>query len=710
MNLIGIDLGTTTSEVAIYKNGNSEIIKNIKEGETGIIPSVVLIENNQTIVGVKAKNQMVLKPRNVVSEVKRLMGTNKKLKVDGKVYSPLEVSSMILKKIKEIAEFYLGEEIHEAVITVPANFNNKARKETKEAGEKIGLKINRIINEPTAAAIAYGINNEKEDANILVYDFGGGTIDVTVLELFDGVLDVKSSRGNNEIGGKDIDKELMKYLIKEFKRETGESLNLKDLRTVSALKKASEECKINLAFHNEWDVILPYIGKDKEGNTLDMNITIDRNILRDLSKDIINETEKIIDEALDGAELNKEDIDKVILVGGSTRLIDVKTLIKKKFGRTKIVSGINPEETVAIGAAIQCAIKNKFTSKSIVVTDVCSHSLGVEVLGGKFDSIIERDSKLPNQVTKFYKTAEDYQTEANINIYQGENKLVEEDIFIGRVEIENIPRNKKGEEVMEITFKYDLNGILDTKVKVLSTGDMEKKRFKEGKNLIEKIEIEEDEEDLKNKRNKEKIKRRLEEERAKKFEEDIDEEALIIENEDENLESDILDREKIETINIEDDFVKLDIIDMEKDIVERTIIDMEDYEKEEIKVDKKEDKAKREEIIIENDEDNMEDIEEDNLIEEIMEDTEGNKNVEEKNEEESEEEENEEEEEEDYSNMDKEVVNVVQYANSKMDELELSVQNEVRDLFRDLLPALKQSQYKKCREIEEKILNLVGVD
>ncbi|MGL5411370.1 Hsp70 family protein [Cetobacterium sp.] len=671
MNLIGIDLGTTTSEVAIYKNGNSEIIKNIKEGDTGIIPSVVLIENDQTIIGVKAKNQMILKPRNVVSEVKRLMGTNKKLKIDGKVYSPLEISSMILKKIKEIAEFYLGEEIDEAVITVPANFNNKARKETKEAGEKIGLKINRIINEPTAAAIAYGINNEEEDANILVYDFGGGTIDVTVLELFDGVLDVKSSRGNNEIGGKDIDKELMKYLIKEFKRETGESLNLKDLRIVSALKKASEECKINLAFHNEWDVILPYIGKDKEGNTLDMNITIDRKILNDLSKDIINETEKIIDEALDGAELNKEDIDKVILVGGSTRLIDVKNLIKKKFGRTKIISGINPEETVAIGAAIQCAIKNKVTSKAIVVTDVCSHSLGVEVLGGKFDSIIERDSKLPNRVTKLYKTAEDYQTEANINIYQGENKLVEENIFLGRVEIENIPRNKKGKEVMEITFKYDLNGILDTKVKVISTGDMEKKSFKEGKNIIERNETEEDaKEKLRNKRIKEKIKKRLEEEKAKDFEEDIDKEELIIENEGENLEQDILDREKVDSINIEDDFVKLDVIDMEKDIVEETIIEVEDSEKEEIKIEK---------------------------------------NEEEKNEKESEGEETEEEE-EDYSNMDKEVVNVVQYANSKMEGLDLSVQNEVRNLFRDLLPALNNSQYKECREIEEKILNLVGVD
>lgn len=658
MNLIGIDLGTTTSEVAIYRNGNSETIKNIKEGDTAIIPSVVLIENNKIIVGVKAKNQMILKPKNVVSEVKRLMGTNKKLKIDGSVYSPLEISSMILKKIKEIAEFYLGEEIDEAVITVPANFNNRARKETKEAGEKIGLKINRIINEPTAAAIAYGINNEKEDANILVYDFGGGTIDVTVLELFDGVLDVKSSRGNNEIGGKDIDKELMKYLIREFKRETGESLNLRDLRTVSALKKASEECKINLAFHNEWDVILPYIGKDKDGNTLDMNITIDRKILSDLAKNIIGETEKIIDEALEGAKLNKEDIDKVILVGGSTRLIDVKTLIKKKFGRTKIISGINPEETVAIGAAIQCAIKNKVTSKAIVVTDVCSHSLGVEVLGGKFDSIIERDSKLPNKVTKLYKTAEDYQTEANINIYQGENKFVEENIFIGKMEIENIPKNKKGEEVMEITFKYDLNGILDTKVKVLSTGDMEKRSFKEGKSLIEKEEAKEKREEFKDKRNKEKVKDNIEDEKIKKLEESYNVEDLETEDKEDKLKEDILNGDERETINIEADFVKFDVIDME----------------------------------------------ENNLVTEIVEDG----DQESKDREEGDEEEIEEE--EDYSNIDREVVNVVHYANSKMDGLDFSVQNEVRDLFRDLLPALKQSQYKKCREIEEKILNLVGVD
>lgn len=480
MSIIGIDLGTTTSEVAYYVNGKAEIIKNIQEGDSTVIPSVVLIEDGDIKVGQIAKNQMILKPKKTVIEIKKLMGKDKNISIENKEYSPIEISAMILRKIKEIAEFYIGEEVEEAVITVPANFNDKGRRDTKKAGEMAGLKVERIINEPTAAAIAYGINNLETNMNILVYDFGGGTIDVTVLELFNGVLDVKTSRGAS-IGGKDIDQLLIEYIMDKFLQETGIKLDKENLRVLSALKNVSEECKKNLSFQNSWNVVVPYICVDENNDPVDLNMSISQEELGNIIEGIIKETENIVEDALMGANLEKREIDKVILVGGSTRLLQVKNMIKTKFGIDKIVTGINPEETVAIGAAIQCALKNNDIelNSNIVVADACNYTLGVEVFGHKFDPIIKRDSKLPTKVKKLYKTVEDNQDEAIINIYEGESEDVVNNEKLDTISIKDIPLGEKGKEIMEITFAYDLNGILNVDVEVLSTGIIKSKLIKD---------------------------------------------------------------------------------------------------------------------------------------------------------------------------------------------------------------------------------------
>lgn len=469
MGIIGIDFGTTTSEVAIYKNEKATIIKNIKEGESNIVPSVVLIEGNNVKVGLKAKNQIVVKPNNTVIEIKKLIGTDKETIIDNKSYLPEEIAAMIIKKLKEIAEFYLGEIIEEAVITVPANFNDFQRKATKEAGRLAGLRIDRIINEPTAAAIAYGVDKLDKNMNILVYDFGGGTIDVTVLELYDGILNVKASRGNNNLGGKDIDKLLMDYVVNEFNNTNSIKLDLDNPRVISSLKFACEECKKSLSFEEEWDIIIPYIAIEKN-NPIDLNITISRKVLDKLVEDIIRSTENIIDDAILSSNLVNNSIDKVVLVGGTTRMPAIRNMIERRFGINKIASGVNPEEAVAIGAAIQGAIKSGEISKSIIVTDAASYSLGVEVLGGYFDCIIKRDSKLPTKVSKYYKTVEDGQTDVEVKIYQGESENISQNTFIDSFELNGIPPSKRGEEQIIITFKYDLNGILSVEAKSASTG------------------------------------------------------------------------------------------------------------------------------------------------------------------------------------------------------------------------------------------------
>lgn len=486
MKVIGIDLGTTTSEVAFIKQGNATIIPNIEEANSTVIPSVVLIENDSVKVGIKAKNQMLLKPEKTICEVKRLIGNTEKVKVDSKYYTPTEISSFILKKIKDVAEFFIGEEVTEAVITVPANFNDRQRRETKKAGELAGLKIDRIINEPTAAAIAYGINNLEKNQLILVYDFGGGTFDVSILELYDGVLDVKCSRGNNHLGGKDIDDLMIQMIIDKFYEKSNIKLDRNNKRILSLLKRVAEQGKIDLSTEDSTEIISPYITVINN-EPVDLDIIIGRDEFEIGISNIVEQTEELVTKAVSDANISCGDIDCVIMVGGSTRIPLVRRMLQKKF-KDKIISGINPEETIALGAAIQGEIKNGL-EKRLIITDASSYTLGVEVINNEFDPIIRRDSKLPVEVTKQYMTAEDNQRFATINIYEGENIDISKNTFITSFELNGLPPAKKGSEKVDITFRYDLNGILGVIATVVSTGQsINKKISLEGEtDLLEEV-------------------------------------------------------------------------------------------------------------------------------------------------------------------------------------------------------------------------------
>ena len=471
--IIGIDLGTTTSEVAFMDGDKPTIILNMQENNSSVIPSIVYIGEDEVKVGYMAKNQAILKASETVSEVKRKMGTEERIRIKERDYLPEEISAKILKKIKEVAEFSLGEEVDSAVITVPANFSEVARRATRDAGEIAGFKVERIINEPTAAAMAYGLNNTEKEGHILVYDLGGGTLDVSVLEMFNGVLDVKASRGNNFLGGKDIDEVLLKIIVEKFKEETGISLDLKSLRVLTTLKNAAEEAKKNLSFNTVADIVIPYITVDDGNNPVDLDIIIKREEFEGQIRSLIDSTQKIITETIEAAKIADEDITAVILVGGSTRIPYVRTIIEKRFSG-KLVSGINPEETVALGAAVQAAIiKGEMSKeKGIVVTDACSYNLGVEVLNGGFDIIIYRDSKLPISVTKGYHTVSDNQNTVEIKVYEGCNSLVKDNNFIGSFELSDIPLAPRGKEQIDITFTYDLNGILNVDARINSTGQV----------------------------------------------------------------------------------------------------------------------------------------------------------------------------------------------------------------------------------------------
>ena len=471
--IIGIDLGTTTSEIAYVKEGKPFIIRNIEEGDEHAIPSVVSIEGDEIRVGKKAKNQLLLKPELTVAEVKRIMGTDKIINIKGRDYKPEEISSLILKRLKEVAEYFLGEEVEEAVITVPANFNDIQRKATKIAGEMAGFKVDRIINEPTAAAMAYGLDNLEKEGNILVYDFGGGTFDVTILEMFKGVLDVKVSRGNNYLGGKDIDDKLINYVVREFNKSTGVKLNLDDSRVLARLKEGVEEAKKTLSTSKMAEIVLPYISTDKENNPINLEMVLTREEFEQNVKDIIESTYEIVLEALSDANLTERDIDTVLLVGGSSRIPYVRNMLEKSFNG-KIAKGINPDEAVALGAAVQGAIKNDIPlgeSSVIIVTDTCNYTLGVALKGGIFDPIIDRDSKLPAIITKRYCTVTDNQTEVLISVYEGECRYTSDNILIDEFLLSGIPEAKTGKEKIDITFTYDLNGILNVSAEVISTGE-----------------------------------------------------------------------------------------------------------------------------------------------------------------------------------------------------------------------------------------------
>ena len=470
--IIGIDLGTTTSEIAYVKDGKPCIIRNIEEGDEHAIPSVVSIEGDEIKVGKKAKNQILLKPELTVAEVKRVMGTENIIQIQGKEYRPEEISALILKKLKEVAEYFLGEEVEEAVITVPANFNDIQRKATKNAGEIAGFKVERIINEPTAAAMAYGVDNLDKNGNILVYDFGGGTFDVTILEMFNGVLDVKVSRGNNYLGGKDIDNKLIEHVVNEFNKSTGVKLDTSDSRILARLKEGVEEAKKTLSTSKMAEIVLPYISADKDNNPINLEMVLTREEFEFNVKEIIDSTEDIVNEALEDANITDNEIDTVLLVGGSSRIPYVRNMLEKRF-KGKIARGVNPDEAVALGASVQAAIKNDIPvgeSGTIIVTDTCNYTLGVALKGGIFDPIIDRDSKLPANVTKRYCTVMD-QTEVLVSVYEGESRYVSDNTLIDEFILSGIPKADTGKEKIDITFTYDLNGILNVSAEILSTGD-----------------------------------------------------------------------------------------------------------------------------------------------------------------------------------------------------------------------------------------------
>lgn len=454
--IIGIDLGTTTSLVSYLKNGKPEIIPN-KLGKR-LTDSVVGVDKYGTIiVGEEAKRIL---NGTKVEEIKRSMGTNKIVKLGDKDYSPEEISAEILKKLKEEAEDFLGEEVNEAVITVPAMFNSIQKAATIKAGELAGLKVERIISEPTAAAMAYGIENMEKYQKILVYDFGGGTFDVSILELDDGILDVIATSGDNYLGGKDIDEILIKNISTKIEN------NIEKIK----LKLEVEEAKKRLSTLMGTDIIVPELNIDYE---------LKREKFEELISPLVNKTIDFIDKALSSANLKREDINVVLLVGGTTRIPLVQETLKKIFG-SKVKKFTDPQEAVALGAGVQAGIKSSEISSEdgLIITDICNYSLGVASIGeyqgiimpDTFSVIIPKNSNLPCTKSDTYCTAVDDQTSVNVKVYQGENKLVYENLFLSEFKVEGIPKNKAGAEAIEITFGYNINDILTVEAKILSTG------------------------------------------------------------------------------------------------------------------------------------------------------------------------------------------------------------------------------------------------
>lgn len=479
--IVGIDLGTTTSEIAYIKNGKPEIIKN---GYSSITPSVVGLDKNfNIIVGERAKRQLVNASDRTIAEVKRKMGTGENVILGGKRFTPVAISAEILKELKKIAEVELREPITEAVITVPANFNDAQRQATKEAGERAGFIVNRIINEPTAAALAFGIDHMSTEGKILVYDIGGGTFDVTVLEMIEGSLDVMASRGVNRLGGKDFDEKIVDEMLAFLHSEYG--VNLDDelqaterLKVLGRIKEEAEKAKIELSSAMSVYIELPFL-LQKDGEIINFEMELTRTRYEQLIEGYIQQSFDTANEALKAAGLTPTDIDIVLAVGGSSRTPIIIDRLKRIFG-DKLRGGINPDEAVALGAAVQAGInKNEISGdNAIAIFDVCNHSLGVDVVretnrgleSGYFSRIILRDTHLPISRTEGYSTVEDYQDNILLQIYQGEDNRVENNIKLGELEVVGIPVNKAGDEEIEVTFKYNINGILEVTAKIVSTG------------------------------------------------------------------------------------------------------------------------------------------------------------------------------------------------------------------------------------------------
>ena len=459
---IGIDLGTTNSCVSIFEGGEAKVIANAEGSRT--TPSVVAFKNGEIIVGQAAKNQMVTNP-NTISSIKRLMGTKKTVKANGREYKPEEVSAMILGDLKKTAEAYLGEEVKKAVITVPAYFNDARRQATKNAGKIAGLEVERIINEPTAAALAYGLDKQDKPEKILVYDLGGGTFDVSILDIGDGVFEVLSTSGNNKLGGDDFDEAILNYLVKEFKKENGIDLS-KDKMAMQRLKDASEKAKKDLSGVSSTNISLPFISQGEDGPVhLEMSLT--RAKFEELTSDLMDSTLEPVRKALKDADLTSKDIDKILLVGGSTRMPKVAELIKKELGMEPS-KGVNPDEVVAMGAAIQGGVLTGEVN-DIVLLDVTPLSLGIETLGGVCTVLIPRNTTIPTSKSQVFSTAADNQPAVDIHILQGERPMAADNKTLGNFQLTNIPAAPRGVPQIEVTFDIDANGIVNVKAKDLGT-------------------------------------------------------------------------------------------------------------------------------------------------------------------------------------------------------------------------------------------------